>query len=91
MSSIELGMGGDRRAGEALLPGFFLFTTILTGWVLAPGRRTVTGTICAADPEGKRAHDAYHRFFRAARWSTNALWKVLVLHMVAVLCPPARW
>ena len=68
-------------------PGFFLFTTILTGWVLAPGRRTVTGMICAADPERKRAHDVYHRFFRAARWSTNALWKVLVLHMAAVLCP----
>ncbi len=68
-------------------PGFFLLATILTGWVLAPGRRTVTAMICAADPEGMRAHDAYHRFVRAARWSTNALWKVLVLHMVAVLCP----
>jgi len=47
----------------------------------------VTGMICAEDPEGKRSHDAYHRFFRAARWSTNALSKALVPHMVAVLCP----
>ena len=68
-------------------PSFSLFATVLTGWVLAPGRRTVTAMICAGDPEGRRAHDAYHRFFRAARWSTNALWKVLVLHMVGVLCP----
>jgi hypothetical protein len=30
--------------------------------VTAPGRRTITAMICAADPEGKRAHDAYHRF-----------------------------
>jgi len=56
--------------------------------VLAPGRRTIAGTIVAGDPEGHRAHDAYHRFFRAASWSTTALWKVLVTHMVSVLCPP---
>jgi len=68
-------------------PSFSIFTTILTGWVLAPGRRTVTGMIVAGDPTGHRAHDAYHRFFRAASWSTAALWKVLVLHMVAVLGP----
>jgi len=71
-------------------PSFSLFATILTGWVLAPGRRTVTAMICVGDPEGRRAHDAYHRFFRAARWSANALWKVLVLHMVAVLCPQGK-
>ena len=68
-------------------PSFSVFSTILTGWVLAPGRRTVTGMICAGDPEGRRAHDAYHRFFRTAKWSTNALWKMLVVHMVDVLCP----
>ena len=68
-------------------PSFSVFSTLVTGWVLAPGRRTVTGMIGAGDLEGRRAHDAYHRFFRAARWSTNALWRVLVVHMVAVLCP----
>ena len=68
-------------------PSFAIFETLLTGWVLAPGRRTITGMICAADPEGQRAHDAYHRFVRAARWSTNALWKALVVHMVDVLAP----
>ena len=66
-------------------PSYAIFSTLLTGWVLAPGRRTITAMICAADPEGQRAHDAYHRFVRAARWSTSALWKVLVVHMVNVL------
>jgi hypothetical protein len=66
-------------------PSYAIFSTLLTGWVLAPGRRTITAMICAADPEGQRAHDAYHRFVRAARWSTSALWKVLVIHMVGVL------
>ncbi|MGH8997497.1 MAG: IS701 family transposase [Acidimicrobiales bacterium] len=68
-------------------PSLGIFATILTGWVLAPGRRTVTAMIAVADPEGRRAHDAYHRFFRAGRWSTDAIWKVLVVHAVATLCP----
>ena len=68
-------------------PSFAIFSSLLTGWVLAPGRRTITGMICAGDPEGRRAHDAYHRFVRVARWSTNALWQALVVHMVALLCP----
>jgi hypothetical protein len=68
-------------------PSFSIFETLLVGWVTAPGRRTITAMICAADPEGKRAHDAYHRFVRAARWSTNALWKVLVINLVGVLAP----
>ena len=68
-------------------PCFSIFEVLVSGWVLAPGRRTITNMICAADPEGTRSHDAYHRFVRAARWSTNALWKVLVVHMVSVLCP----
>ena len=68
-------------------PSFSIFETLMAGWVTAPGRRTITGMICAADPEGRRAHDAYHRFIRAGRWSTNALWKVLVVHLVVVLAP----
>jgi hypothetical protein len=95
----EVGMDGDRRGArlfEALLglgetcfsaPSFAVFITLLRGWVLAPGRRTITGMICAGDPEGARAHDAYHRFVRAGRWSTAALWRVLVVHLVGVLCP----
>lgn len=92
-------MESERRGArlfEALLglgatcfsaPSFSIFGTLLRGWVTAPGRRTITGMICAADPEGVRAHDAYHRFVRAGRWSTAALWKVLVVHLVGVLCP----
>jgi hypothetical protein len=66
-------------------PSFLIFGALLDGWVTAPGRRTITAMICAADPEGDRAHDAYHRFVRAGRWSTTALWKVLVVHLVGVL------
>ena len=55
--------------GCSSAPSFSIFETLLVGLVLAPGGRTITAMICAADPEGRRAHDAYHRFFRAARWS----------------------
>ncbi len=67
--------------------GFGVFETLMAGWALSPGRRTITAMICAADPEGRRAHDAYHRFVRCGRWSTDALWRVLVVRLVAALCP----
>lgn len=36
-------------------PSFAIFTDLLTGWVCAPGRRTITNMIAAADPAGRRA------------------------------------
>jgi len=41
-------------------PSTGLFCTLVTGWALCPGRRTVTRMISLADPQGRRAHDAYH-------------------------------
>src|SRR5665809_126825 len=43
--------------------------------------------ITVADPQGRRAHDAYHRFLRAGAWSMSALWRVLAVHAVAVFAP----
>ena len=43
--------------------------------------------LSVADPQGRRAHDAYHRFVRAGRWSMTALWRVLAVHAVAVFAP----
>ena len=54
-------------------PSFGVFSTLLCGWVIAPGRRTITAMICAGDPEGRRSHDTYHRLVRCARWSTELL------------------
>jgi hypothetical protein len=66
---------------------FGIFQTLLTGWVLSPGRRTITAMICAGDPESRRAHDAYHRFVRCGRWSLDELWHHLVVHVVGALAP----
>ncbi len=66
-------------------PSFVLFTNLLTGWVICPGRRTVTRMLHVGDSDGEHAHDAYHRFFRAGRWAMTPLWKTLTLTMVAAL------
>jgi hypothetical protein len=73
--------------GGFTAPGFAVFTDLLTGWVLAPGRRTITAMIAVADPSGRRAHDAYHRFVRDGAWSMNRLWRVLAVHAVTSFAP----
>ena len=68
-------------------PSFALFTDLLTGWVCAPGRRTITAMIAVADPAGRRAHDAYHRFVRDGAWSMSGLWRTLAIHAVTRFAP----
>ena len=68
-------------------PGFAIFTDLVTGWVCAPGRRTITGIIAVGDPAGRRAHDAYHRFVRDGTWSMHRLWQTLACHLIDPLVP----
>ena len=68
-------------------PSFAIFTDLVTGWVRAPGRRTITRMITVADPAGRRAHDAYHRFVRDGAWHMDALWTVLARHLIARFAP----
>ncbi|HZW43006.1 MAG TPA: transposase, partial [Dermatophilaceae bacterium] len=68
-------------------PSFALFTDLLTGWVCAPGRRTITAMITVADPTGRRAHDAYHRFVRDGAWAMDRLWQVLAVHAITRFAP----
>ena len=64
-----------------------VFARLLTGWVLCNGRRTVTGMIRWADPQGWRAHDAYHRLFRDAAWAMEDLWRRLMGVLVKQFYP----
>lgn len=77
-------------AGVFTRPSYAIFCDLLSGWVLAPGRRTVTAMIRMCDPEGARAHDAYHRFVRAGAWSMRGLWRRLAVAAVQSLCPDGR-
>ena len=73
--------------GVFTAPSFGIFTDLVTGWVCAPGRRTITAMIAVADPAGRRAHDAYHRFVRDGAWSMGRLWQILATHLIARFCP----
>lgn len=68
-------------------PSFAVFTDLVTGWVCAPGRRTITAMIKVADPAGRRAHDAYHRFIRDGAWKMNRLWRVLACYAIDRFAP----
>lgn len=63
-------------------PGAHVFLALVTGWVLGTGRHTITGILPFADPVGRHAHDAFHRFLPEGRWDTNALWKLLTILLV---------
>jgi hypothetical protein len=77
-------------AGVFTRPSFAIFCDLVTGWVLTPGRRTITRMIQIVDPDERRAHDAYHRFVRAGVWSMAALWRVLTVTVIDGLTPAGR-
>jgi DDE superfamily endonuclease len=69
-------------------PSLAIFTDLADGWVLTPGRRTITRIIQVVDAAGYRAHDAYHRFLRDGAWSMPALWRTLTVRIAGQLCEP---
>jgi hypothetical protein len=77
----------DLVRGGFTAPSFAIFTDLLTGWVLAPGRRTITGMIAVGDPGRRRAHDAYHRLIRDGAWSMTGLWRVMAIHAIGSFAP----
>ena len=63
-------------------PSFGIFCDLVDGWVLTPGRRTITRIIGVIDPGHRRAHDAYHRFVRDGAWEMDTLWRLLTVAIV---------
>ena len=71
-------------------PSFGIFSDLVAAWVCCPSRHTITGLIGIADPEGRRAHDAYHRFFRAGAWRPELAWKAIATAAVRALYAGAK-
>ncbi len=69
-------------------PSFAIFADLMAGWVLTPGRRTITRIISVIDPGHLRAHDAYHRFLRDGVWDMGELWRILAVAIVERLVAP---
>ncbi|MFQ6036877.1 MAG: transposase [Sedimentisphaerales bacterium] len=63
------------------------FLHLVTGWILCTARHTITGILPFADPAGRRAHDAYHRFFPDATWAMSELWRLLTILLVRIFYP----
>lgn len=68
-------------------PSFLVFQEIVTAWVLAPGRRTLTRLWRFSPTVPRRTYHAYPRFFREGRWSPDHLWHPLALLLVAHFAP----
>ncbi len=71
-------------------PGAQIFLALVTGWVLCTGRRTITGILPFADPVGRHAHDAFHRFLPDAHWDMDALWRLLTVLLVKTFAASGR-
>jgi len=69
------------------MPAAEIFVRLITGWVLCTARHTITGILPFADPSGRKAHDAYHRFFPDASWAMSELWRLLTILLVRIFYP----
>lgn len=69
------------------LPTANIFACLANGWILCTGRRTVTGMVRFAGLFTGRPHDAFHRFFSAAKWSVEQLWRLLAILLVEKFYP----
>ena len=69
------------RLGYA--PNAASFLTVVLGWVLCHGRRTLSGILRAAGPFAPKSHDAYQSFFSKSHWKMDALWHALFRLLVA--------
>jgi len=59
-------------------PSFQTFRVIVAGWLLGWGRRTVTHLLLAGGGLEIKTFSCYHRFFSQARWTVDALGRVML-------------
>ena len=66
-------------------PSFDSFCRLMVGWVLRLGRHTVTGVVQAAEAMGQKHHTSFHRFFRQARWTPDAVGLTVLRSVMALV------
>lgn len=66
-------------------PAFFRFQLLVLGWILAPGRHTITEVLIALQISDRYHHASFHRFFSQTAWSKEALekrWLAFLLSLI---------
>ena len=58
-------------------PSYRNFGLLIAGWVHCLGRRTVTAVALTAGAVGRRHISTFHRFFGRAKWSLDAVGRVV--------------
>ena len=59
-------------------PSYASFVDLVSGWLLQRGRHTTTRVVQAAQKVGEKHLCSFHRFWSRARWSPDAVGRVLV-------------
>ena len=77
-------------ASEFTQPSYYLFQNLVRGWLLCPGRRSITNCIRTAQVIGDGHFSNYHRFFSQHVWSLDTLGFVLLGLFLRFLPPGAR-
>src|ERR671936_469026 len=75
--------------GAFAAPTFATFVALVTGYLGATGRRTVTGMWIAAGLAGVAHHARAHRFFSHAVWDLDVVGLLLARAVVAAFAPGA--
>jgi len=58
-------------------PTYRTFRLVVAGWLQCLGRRTITAIVVAAGAVERRHVSVFHRFFARARWSLDAVGRVV--------------
>lgn len=71
-------------------PSFLRFLTLFAGWVGTRGTHAVTESLVVAGVSATQHHAAFHRFFSRACWCVDAVGRLLLLRIVALVPGPVR-
>ncbi len=65
-------------------PSYVRFTTMMSGWLLSVGKRTVTGVMRAAGVTDM-SPSGFHRFFSEAAWWPDDIGEVVLRQALELL------
>ncbi|MEW6620381.1 MAG: transposase [bacterium] len=63
------------------------FVTLTIGWLLTPGRKTITRIIQTIGADKRKHHSCFYNFFKRAKWDINHLVYGVLKMIVITLIP----